>query len=230
MAKVDFTDIPKKDDKPSNPYIQKSNELNPKPKKKKITETLWWDMLFGDNENSVKHYVIYDIAIPGFKALLGGAVQSAQQAALDNINSKFGTHIKSAIIAPSTRAHTGTDYASAYRKQAWDRTRNTRETCDGGLSILSYPDEEFAQDILREANELIGAYGSVSKSQVCDIIGQLIDLNDELFFPTTEFPRPVPPIGWASWNRYGWVSLSQAHVVQTQNGFRIIWPPQICLD
>ena len=132
-----------------------------KPKKKRFGQKLKEAMFSEDIGNgSVTEYVFFRLVVPGVKRLLADMANTA-------INMALGLDPKTRTVGSSGNTHVAN--ASLYRDRNYNRPTESYNRRDA-LSDLEW-DEQTANDIYTQVQDLIEQYGDVSIGDVYSIMG-----------------------------------------------------------
>ena len=169
-------------------------------KKKPLTRKLS-DTFLAEDIESVKSYVIFDVAIPAAKKFITDIICTAVEALFGEERS-------------SKRSSSGTSrvsYNKYYENSRGERhqTNNSRNRSNYSYDDIILESRGEAEDVLDHLFELVENYGMASVADLYDLVGVQGNYTD---------------------NKYGWTNLSNAMVSRVREGYLLKLPKAQPLD
>lgn len=170
--------------------------------RKKSTSKRMIDMIFNEDINSIKSYILLDVVLPAFKKTVVDVVT-------EGINSLvYGEDRPVKTVGTASKISYQNYYDRKNRIASSDRGRATS-------TILDYEDIVFesrgeAESVLSRMQEVISVYGTVSVSDLYE----LADISTDNY----------------QLNKFGWSNLRNAEVVRIRDGYVIKLPKPFPLD
>lgn len=182
------------------PIVQKTNVT----KKKRTAMDKFKDSFLGESEN-LKDYVLYDVLVPAFKDTISDMGFGVIERLFGSGRSRPGRSRDSRVVRDRGRS-----YVTYNNPQPDKRYRNDNRDIDDTSRVrhnfenIIFTNKWEAEDVLSHLTELTMEYDVATVRAFYELSNVEADYTDE---------------------NYGWVSLREAYVDRTRNGYIIVFPP-----
>lgn len=168
--------------------------------KKKSEIRKFTDVFVSEDMDSVKSYIFMDVLVPAVKKAISDIVTNGTDMLLYGESGGKPTK-KSSASRVSYRSY----YDSGDRRER----PTTRSMVGYEYDEIVIDNRGEAESVLDRMDEIVSTYGMVSVADFYDLIGVTSKYTD---------------------NKYGWTSISNAHIVRTRDGYMIKMPKALPLD
>jgi hypothetical protein len=159
---------------------------------------------FGGDGSGVFDYVIKDVLLPAARDMVADAVSQGVERLIfgETRNRRPGSRGTSAGPVNYSRYSTPSPVRRNDREERRPISRRARASHDFDEIILSSRGE--ADDVLNKLYDMLEKYGTVSVSDLYDLVGSTSSYTDE---------------------KWGWTELRDSGVTRTRNGYLLNLPP-----
>ena len=171
--------------------------------RKKSELSKFADNLISEDAGKVKSYIFMDVLLPALKKLVSDVVTDGIDMIL------YGETGRTKKSSSSTGQYVS---YSSYSSRDRDRTRYSSDSGRGRMNLddIEFDRKSDADEVLRQMDEIIDRYGTVSVADLYDLAG--------LVAPHTA-------------TRYGWTNISSAQPERTRHGSWVIkFPRALAID